>query len=95
MEVINQVPTAWFATKRDNLFIIAERSIRDKVFAMNTSTKEFSIIQRGRKARFGKMLKVDMSPEALLDGLDIREGDSLLLLPAKQQVFRAVAKDAE
>ena len=95
MEITTQVPTAWFATKRDNLFIIAERSMRDKVFAMNTTSKEFSIIQGGKKAVFGQLLKVDMSPEALLDDLDIREGQSLLLLPAKQQVFRAVARDAE
>jgi len=82
VEIKTLVPTAWFATKRDNLFIIAERSMRDKVFAMNTASKEFSIIQGGRTARYGQLLKVDMSPEALLDDLDIREGQSLLLLPA-------------
>ena len=82
-------PTAWFAAQRDDLFIIAERSMKDKVFAMNLDTQEFSIIQGSRKARFGQLLKVDMSPEALLDDLDIREGQSLLLLPAKQQVFSA------
>lgn len=73
--------TAWFATRRDNLFIIAERDIKDKVFAMNMDTREFSIIQGKKKAVFGELLKVDMSPEALLEGLDIREGQSLLLLP--------------
>ena len=95
MEITTQVPTAWFATKRDNMFIIAERSMRDKVFAMNTANKEFSIIQGGKKARFGQLLKVDMSPEALLDDLDIREGQSLLLLPAKRQVFSAGSGVAE
>ena len=95
MEITTQVPTAWFATKRDNMFIIAERSMRDKVFAMNTANKEFSIIQGGKKAVFGKLIKVDMSPEALLDGLDIREGQSLLLLPAQQQVFSAGSGVAE
>jgi len=82
-------PTAWFATQRGDLFIIAERNLRDKVFAMNLDNQEFSIIQGSRKAVFGRLLKVDMSPEALLEGLDIREGQRLLLLPAKQQVFSA------
>ena len=74
--------TAWFAAQRDDLFIIAERDMRDKVFAMDLDNQEFSIIHGGRKAVFGKLLKVDMSPEALLEDLDIREGQSLLLLPA-------------
>ncbi len=74
--------TAWFVAQRDDLFIIAERDMRDKVFAMNLDNEEFSIIQGSRKAVFGHLLKVDMSPEALLEGLDIREGQRLLLLPA-------------
>jgi len=84
VEITTQAPTAWFAAKRDNLFIIAERSMRDKVFAMNTANKEFSIIKGGRKAIFGQLLKVDMSPEALLEGLDIKEGQRLLLLPSNK-----------
>lgn len=78
--------TAWFAARRDDLFIIAERDMRDKVFAMNLDNQEFSIIQGSRKAVFGQLLKVDMSPEALLEGLDIREGQSLLLLPSRGRV---------
>ena len=74
--------TAWFAAQRGDLFIIAERDMRDKVFAMNLDNEEFSIIHGSRKAVFGKLLKVDMSPEALLEDLDIREGQRLLLLPA-------------
>ena len=74
--------TAWFAAQRDDLFIIAERDMRDKVFALNLDNQEFSIIHGSRKAVFGRLLKVDMSPEALLEGLDIREGQRLLLLPA-------------
>ncbi|GAH89258.1 unnamed protein product, partial [marine sediment metagenome] len=74
--------TAWFVAQRDDLFIIAERDMRDKVFAMDLDNEEFSIIHGSRKAVFGKLLKVDMSPEALLEDLDIREGQRLLLLPA-------------
>ena len=77
-----QKRTAWFAAQRDDLFIIAERDMRDKVFAMNLDNQEFSIINGNRKAVFGQLLKVDMSPEALLEGLDIQEGQRLLLLPA-------------
>jgi len=76
-----QKRTAWFAAQRDDLFIIAERDMRDKVFAMNLDNEEFSIIHGSRKAVFGKLLKVDMSPEALLEDLEIREGDKILLLP--------------
>lgn len=82
MEMTTKAPTAWFAAQRDDLFIIAERNLKDKVFAMNLDTEEFSIVHGRRKAVFGKLLKVDMSPEALLEGLDIREGQRLLLLPA-------------
>ena len=81
MEITTQATTAWFAAQRDDLFIIAERDMRDKVFAMNLDNQEFSIIHGSRKVVFGQLLKVDMSPEALLEGLDIREGQSLLLLP--------------
>ena len=81
MEMTPQAPTAWFAAQRGDLLIIAEWRMRDKVFAMSLD-EEFSIIQGSRKAVFGTLLKVDMSPEALLEDLDIREGQRLLLLPA-------------
>ena len=77
-----QKRTAWFATRRDNLFIIAEQSIANKVFAMGPGDQDFSIITRGKKTVLGELLRVDMSPEALLEDLDIREGQRLLLLPA-------------
>ena len=78
--------TAWFAARRDDLFIIAERDLRNKVFVTNLDNDEFSIIHRGRKTVFGQLLQVDLSPEALLEDLDIREGQRLLLLPAGSNV---------
>ena len=74
--------TAWFATRRDDLFIIAEESMSRKVFIMDLDSREFSIFNRGKKTVLGELLRVDMSPEALLEDLDIREGQRLLLLPA-------------
>ena len=85
MEITEGRHTAWFATRRNDLFIIAERDMRDKVFALNLDNEEFSIIHGSRKAVFGQLLKVDMSPEALLEGLDIREGQRVLLLPASSR----------
>jgi len=75
-------PVAWFAAKRDNMFILGERRMRDRVFDLNPATNEFSILRGKKKVVIGKLLKVDMSPEALLEDLDIEEGDRLLLLPA-------------
>jgi len=74
--------TAWVATRKGNLYILTEQSMTKKVFAKNLDNEEFSIINRGRKTVLGELLKVDMSPEALLEDLDIREGQRLLLLPA-------------
>lgn len=73
--------TAWFVARKGNLFILAERSMKDKVFSMNLKTNEFSIITKHKVVVMGELLKVDMSPEALLDSIDIREGDKILLLP--------------
>jgi len=78
---MTEAPVAWFAAKRDNMFILGERRLRDRVFGLNPATNEFSILRGGKKVVFGQLLKVDMSPEALLEDLDIREGDRLLLLP--------------
>lgn len=77
-----EAPVAWFAAKRDNMFILGERRMRDRVFDLNLATNEISIFRGDKKVVFGQLLKVDMSPEALLEDLDIREGDRLLLLPA-------------
>jgi len=72
--------TAWVATRKGDLYILTEQSMAKKVFALDN--QEFSIINRGKKTVLGELLKVDMSPEALLEGLDIREGQRLLLLPS-------------
>lgn len=82
MEMTTGTATAWVATRRGNLYILTEQSMTKKVFAMNLDNEEFSIINRGKKTVLGELLRVDMSPEALLEGLDIREGQSILLLPA-------------
>ena len=75
-----KAPSGWVATRRKNLFLLMERSIAQKVFAMNRESKEFSIINRGRRTVLGELLRVDLSPEALIEALDIREGDKILLL---------------
>ena len=77
-----EAPVAWFAAKRDNMFILGERRLRDRVFDLNQATNELSMLRGEKKVVFGQLLKVDMSPEALLEDLDIKEGDRLLLLPA-------------
>jgi len=77
--------TAWFASRRDDLFIIAEQSMGNKVFAQNLDNQEFSIIYRGKKTVLGEFLNIGLSPEALLQGLDISEGQRLLLLPAERR----------
>jgi len=81
VEMTTKALTAWVATRRGNLYILTEQSMSKKVFAMNLDNEEFSIINRGKKTVLGELLKVDMSPEALLEGLEIREGDKILLLP--------------
>jgi len=82
VEVTTKALTAWVATRRDDLFIIAEQSMSKKVFVEDLETHELSIITRGKKTVLGELLRVDMSPEALLEDLDIQEGQRLLLLPA-------------
>jgi len=74
--------TAWVLTRRDNLFILTEQSTVRKVFDMDKKNRQFTIVKRGKKVVLGELLKVDMSPEALLEDLDIREGQRLLLLPS-------------
>jgi len=82
VEITAKGTTAWVATRKGNLYILTEQSMTKKVFAQNLDNKEFSIINRGKKTVLGELLKVDMSPEALLEDLDIREGQRLLLLPS-------------
>lgn len=82
MEMTTKAVTAWVATRKDNLIIITEQSMGNKVFVENLETRELIIISRGKKTVLGELLRVDMSPEALLEDLDIREGQRLLLLPA-------------
>lgn len=80
--MIEDVPF-WVMTRRGNSLILLEQhGLRDKVFAQNLKTDEFSIIRNGKKVDLGKLLRVDLSPEALLEGVEIREGDKILLLPA-------------
>ena len=77
-----KVHSGWIATRRKNLFLLTEHSMAKKVFAMNLKNREFSIVNRGKQTILGELLRVDLSPEALVEALDIREGDKVLLLPA-------------
>ena len=81
--------SGWVATRRQNLFLLTEHSMSKKAFAMNLN-KEFSIVNRGKRIVLGELLRVDLSPEALVEALDIREGDKVLVLPAGSR-GRAVA----
>ncbi|GAI96843.1 unnamed protein product [marine sediment metagenome] len=49
MEVTTKALTAWVATRREDLFIIAEQSMSKKAFVENLETHELSIINRGKK----------------------------------------------
>jgi len=73
--------TAWVATLLGNTYILTEQSTRNKVFALNPDNSEFSIFKGGKKTVLGELLRVDASPEALLEDIDIIEGQRLLLLP--------------
>ena len=81
MEIAAKPVTAWVATRLDNTFILTEQSMRNKVFALNLDNRQFSIFKGGKKTVLGELIRVDASPEALLEDLNIREGDRLLLLP--------------
>jgi len=82
LEIATRPVTAWVATRLGNMLILTEQSTVKKVFDMDPKSREFSIINRGKKTVLGELLRVDLSPEALLDSIDIREGDKILLLPA-------------
>ena len=84
MEIATKPVTAWVLTRRrtDNLLIMTEQSLRNKVFALNLDNREFSIFKGGAvRIVLGELLRVDMSPEALLEDLDISEGQRLLIIP--------------
>ena len=81
-EVTSQDRLGWVATRRENMYILTEHSMSEKVFALNLDTEEFSIIRRGKKTVLGELIRVDLSPEALLEGLDIQEGDRLMVIMA-------------
>ena len=73
----------WVATKQGNRYILTEHyGMKEKVFSMHLKSQEFSITRKGKTVTLGQLLRVDLSPEALVEGLDIREGDKVLLLPA-------------
>lgn len=75
--------TMWVATRKGRRLTISEHhGLQQKVFVRDLATQEVSVIRQGRTVRLGTLLAVDMSPEALLEGLDIEEGDRLLLMPA-------------
>lgn len=83
MEIATKPVTAWVLTRRrtDNLLILTEQSLRNKVFVISTDTREFSIIKGGKTTVLGEIISVDLSPEALLEDVDISEGQRLLLIP--------------
>lgn len=72
----------WVATRRENLYILTEHSMFTKLFDLDLENRQFSIIKRGRRTVLGELLAVDMSPEALIEGLDIQEGDRLMVVLA-------------
>ena len=69
----------WVATRRDNLYLLTKHSMFTKLFDLDLENRQFSIIKQGRRTVLGELLAVDMSPEALIEGLDIQEGDRLLV----------------
>lgn len=70
----------WIATRRDKTYVLmGYHEIRDKVFQTTPETHDFAIINAGEKSSLGTLLRVDLSPEALLDALPIEEGDRVLL----------------
>jgi len=83
LEIATKPVTAWVLTRRrtDNLLIMTEQSLRNKVFVSSTDTREFSIIKGGKTFVLGEIISVDLSPEALLEDLDISEGQRLLIIP--------------
>lgn len=87
--------TVWFATRRDNLVIIAEDTPTHAVYGFGPKSKEFRIRNAEDKMiQMGTLLGVDASPEVLLMDLDIEEGQRILLLPAASR-RRAVECSAE
>ena len=72
----------WVATRRGNSLILLEQGLKEKIFALNLKTDEFSIIRQGKRVDLGKLLRVDLSAEALIEDVEIREGDRILLFPA-------------
>jgi len=71
------------ATRRDNFYILTgELTMFKKLFDINRENGEFSIFHHGKRTGLGKLVGVDLSPEALIESLDIREGDRLLLVMA-------------
>jgi len=75
--------TMWVATQKGRSVCLSEHhGLQNKVFVRDLITREFSVVRKGRTLNLGTLLAVDMTPEALLEGLDIEEGDRLLLVPA-------------
>ena len=82
MEIATKPVTAWVATRLGNTLILTEQRLRNKVFALNVDNRQFSIFKGGKKTVLGELISVDASPEALLEDIDIIEGQRLLILPA-------------
>jgi len=75
--------TMWVATRKGRIVCLSEHEgLQKKVFVRDLITREFSVTRKGQTVNLGILLAVDMSPEALLEGLDIEEGDRLILVPA-------------
>lgn len=73
----------WVAARRGNSLVLMEqRGFRVPGKEVNTKTSDFSIIKNGKRIDLGKLIRVDLSLEALMEGVEIREGDKILLFPA-------------
>ena len=72
----------WVMTRRGNSLILLEHnSQRAKLSTVHAVTREVSVTKGGKRVDLGRFLGVDLSPEALLEGVEIQEGDRLILFP--------------
>jgi len=81
----------WIGTRQGKTYVLmGYQGIQDKVFRTTPETHEFAIVHAGQKSALGTLLRVDMSPEAILDTLPIEEGDRILLFGLAQPKVEAV-----